>query len=252
MITKEKWEELKPYAKYKAINPYGETVRISREDTTGFEYAKGKSRYGRRYGIDYILQNYTLVPEKDENSVWHKRIDRAIKAIEISGLWSDLVDYFKNLSLMNYMDKEEISRLYWERHSDIFHYNQKLTNTEHNRIFDQIFNSWVFKYPFIVYQNANGYKFLNEDYIFEKSEVKIKSMNFGSKTANEEYKSQIKKHIEAETAYSITRVRTNYDVSFEYNPDKKKAWYSEEYKNCGNGHYYIALDHNTALFVEDD
>ena len=34
--------------------------------------------------------------------------------------------------------------------------------------------------------------------------------------------------------------------------EKEKVWSSEELRGCGNGHYYIALDANTALFVEDD
>jgi hypothetical protein len=46
--------------------------------------------------------------------------------------------------------------------------------------------------------------------------------------------------------------RASYDVSFSYNPELSKAWYSEEYKNCGNGHYYLALDATHALFYEDD
>lgn len=58
--------------------------------------------------------------------------------------------------------------------------------------------------------------------------------------------------MENKQAYDSGRYRTNYDVSFTYRPEKQKAWYSEEYKNCGNEHYYIALDANAALFVEDD
>ena len=27
---------------------------------------------------------------------------------------------------------------------------------------------------------------------------------------------------------------------------------TNEYKNCGNGHYYFALGENCALFCEDD
>ena len=46
--------------------------------------------------------------------------------------------------------------------------------------------------------------------------------------------------------------RASYDVSFSYNPELSKAWYSEEYKGCGNGHYYLALDAAHALFYEDD
>ena len=46
--------------------------------------------------------------------------------------------------------------------------------------------------------------------------------------------------------------RVDYDVSFEYNAEKNKAWYSLEYKNCGNGHYYLALNDTHAIFCEDD
>lgn len=43
-----------------------------------------------------------------------------------------------------------------------------------------------------------------------------------------------------------------YDVSFEYDPEKNKAWYSEEYVGCGNGHYYLALDSTHAIYYEKD
>jgi hypothetical protein len=43
-----------------------------------------------------------------------------------------------------------------------------------------------------------------------------------------------------------------YDASFSYNPKLNKAWYSEEFRGCGNGHYYVALNSTHCLFVEDD
>lgn len=33
---------------------------------------------------------------------------------------------------------------------------------------------------------------------------------------------------------------------------EKLAWYSEEYRNCGNGHYYIMFDATHAIFYEND
>lgn len=44
----------------------------------------------------------------------------------------------------------------------------------------------------------------------------------------------------------------SYDYSISTCPQDKKAWYSAEYKWCGNGHYYVMLDWDTALFYEDD
>jgi hypothetical protein len=46
--------------------------------------------------------------------------------------------------------------------------------------------------------------------------------------------------------------RTSYDVHYTYNAKEKKAFYSEEFKDCGNGHYYLAIDNTHALFYEDD
>jgi hypothetical protein len=31
-----------------------------------------------------------------------------------------------------------------------------------------------------------------------------------------------------------------------------RAWFSAEYRNCGNGHYYLLINENTAAFCEDD
>ena len=48
--------------------------------------------------------------------------------------------------------------------------------------------------------------------------------------------------------------RKGYDNSIRLSTYKgqRVAHYSEEYKNCGNGHYYIALDAHHAIFCEDD
>ena len=48
--------------------------------------------------------------------------------------------------------------------------------------------------------------------------------------------------------------RKGYDNSIScrmYN-GQMVAHYSEEYKNCGNGHYYLAIDEAHAIFCEDD
>jgi hypothetical protein len=47
--------------------------------------------------------------------------------------------------------------------------------------------------------------------------------------------------------------------SYDYSVHCKKCedgdyrmWFSAEYKGCGNGHYYLLLDDNHCIFVEDD
>lgn len=77
-----------------------------------------------------------------------------------------------------------------------------------------------------------------------------KSMYFG-KFWNAQKKQMIKDCMDKKESVRFS-TRVNYDVSFEYDADKNRAWYSEEYRNCGNGHYYLAIDENTALFYEND
>ena len=56
----------------------------------------------------------------------------------------------------------------------------------------------------------------------------------------------------SETPYAVSKCQHIIYKTFEYEPDKNKAWYSEEYRGCGNGHYYIALNSSMALFCEND
>jgi hypothetical protein len=48
--------------------------------------------------------------------------------------------------------------------------------------------------------------------------------------------------------------RYGYDcsVSCRQNSEEMCAWYSKEYRDCGNGHYYYAIDASHAIFGEDD
>ena len=94
-------------------------------------------------------------------------------------------------------------------------------------------------------------QFIDYDYVNEVSYANCKSMFFG-KGQNDYYKGQIKQALQDKTAYYTGRISLNYDVSFQYKPETQQAWYSEEYRNCGNGHYYLALDESAALFYEDD
>ena len=156
--------------------------------------------------------------------------------METSGLWETIKEKYKNLLTITLAEKKLISKGYWEK--------------SHTSDYVGFLKEIKEKYPFMVKQNETGEDFLDTDYIWELSECNLKSMYFG-KYNNSEKKENIKRHIQNKKDYNTT-ARTSYDVSFEYRAEAKKAWYSEEYKNCGNGHYYLALDHNTALFCEND
>ena len=219
-------------------------LRFQKEDDNiVFVYAKGMKTRGYRYSLEYFLDNYHLLIDSNEekDKKWHKRIARAIKCLEKSGLWTDKLIFFKNLYKITLADKNALSEIYW---SDLNRYNMS------NNIQTKEYEPYIEKYPFAFIKADDGIFKLNTNYIWESSNCKLKSMYFG-KGQNAVVKKEIFEAFKNKRNYNFD-VRVNYDVTFEYDADKNMAWYSEEYKDCGNGHYYLALDENTALFCEDD
>ena len=227
----------------------GKIYRFAREDDYFvFIYYPRRQRYGRRYRIEDFLNTFEpiIVTKEDLDKTWHKKVKKVIKCLEESGLWPDLKTRYENLYLMSLEDKINISNLYWSRHDagqTVENYNKEM-------------QEWINKYPFIQdfcdnKFDRSGYLNINTFYIWEKSDAKTKSMYFG-KYDNARIKEEFKNALQNKTSYSSGRIRVNYDVTLEYDADKNMAWYSEEYKNCGNGHYYLAIGPTTALFCEDD
>lgn len=82
----------------------------------------------------------------------------------------------------------------------------------------------------------------------------IKTINYNS-WDNPAMVQEFAKAIAEKRQWSL-RWRKGYDNSVECRFDEKdnvmRAWYSEEYKGYGNGHYYYAIDERHAIFGEDD
>ena len=244
-MTKEEFRNLDPYERYKAKDKEGNSVRVTRWDNlNGFVCKKGSRRYGKIVRMDEFMDEYTLIIE-DENEIWHKRIARAIKAINKTGLWSDMLPILENLNKMQYQDKKDIEKHYFE-----MLYDRYQTIEDYNLNFRLAFKNYMEKYPFVFTEYETGKLGVKTEYIYETSECILKSMYFG-KYSNKEYKEQIKDALKNNQDISVC-ARTSYDVRFTYQAKHQRAYYQEEYKNCGNGHYYMALDENTALFVEND
>lgn len=245
MISIEQWNNIKDYEKFVAIDKDGEKQRCMRENAdTIFIYAKGRKRYGWRYGVGHFLKNYTLKENKiDENTKWKKRLKKAIDKMEKSGLWANILEKYRKL--YNYVSLEEKERIYNEYWA-CDRYNKE-NGKQNYKVFVESVKE---KYPFMIKLNKNNEEYIDTDYIWELSHCKLKSMYFG-KYHNEYYKNEIAEKLTNKESCEYF-ARTNYDVSFMYNAEVGKAWYSEEYKDCGNGHYYLALDENTAVFCEND
>jgi hypothetical protein len=77
----------------------------------------------------------------------------------------------------------------------------------------------------------------------------IKTVNWGR--GNEWIKEGFQNALEEKRKF-MRRWTVGYDNSIEYNPEGEMAWYSEEYRGFGNGHYYLLLDERHISFREDD
>ncbi|MCM1368193.1 MAG: hypothetical protein NC184_05255 [Roseburia sp.] len=226
--------KVKGLRRFKAVSViYNETYRCYIEDDGNiFVYAHNKKRSGWRFDEDRFLMRYTPIMPTDENLQWKNRLNRAVKLCRESGLWTDIAVVWDNLYKYVTLDeKKKIHDMSWDNRDTAITYCKE-------------------RYPFMIKTDNRGRDYLDTDYIWELSRCELKSMYFGYNNAEE--KEKIRTAISEHREYTIPRIRTNYDVSFSYNPDSNKAFYSEEYKNCGNGHYYLALNHSTAVFCEDD
>jgi hypothetical protein len=225
--------------------PYTTIYRAYREDVNNiFVYAPKKKRYGWRLTIREFVSTYKPLPVPSEEVKlareergWKKRIQNVINALEESGLWPHIKVKYQNLITVSLAEKHRIHDEYWN-------YTYK------DPAYDDFVARVKQQYPFMVYQNQEGKDLLDTFYIWEMSECRTKSMYFG-KYSNTEVKNEIAQAIKAQRHHTYY-CRTNYDIRFEYVPERQAAYYSEEYKDCGNGHYYLAVNHTMALFCEND
>lgn len=223
--------------KEKALDTFtNEKVRFVREDAdTYFVYAKGKSTRGYRMNKDAFNKRYRPI-EIDETAAWHKRLKRAISKLEKSGLWSDVLEKFRYI-INSQMTLDEFYEL--SRHTGY-----------HTIVPEIIYEKYKSKFPEVFVLNDNGTFSIDYSFFEEYLLCKIKTIYFGD--YNSYYKKNIILAMQDQCEYHTPRIDCNYDISFSYDPKSKKAWYSEEYKGCGNGHYYLAIDSSTALFYEND
>lgn len=220
----------------------GETYRVMREDAypdNVFVFFKGKKRYGLRFSSDFFATYFEVLPEKerkDETTVWHNRLSKAIACLEESKLWPNVKQAYKNLLLMPYDDFLALR--------SISGYGQiEARKSEADAL--------MAKYPFaFAIDSYNGKLYVVDDYCNSLADCRIKTMNFG-KYETESEREEIGKAI-AEGRDFDTFARTSYDVSFHFHAQLKRAYYSEEFRNCGNGHYYLALDNKHCVFCEND
>ena len=212
-------------------------MKDGHEDSV-FIFAKGKRNRGFRYPLNAFNENFEIEKGPDEEKLWKKRVKKAEKALKESGLWPDLLSYLQNLEKVSWEDKQKIRDLSWI-----------MDKQERNKAISG--SRFQEKYPFLFWRAEDGSLQIDTQYVYEMSDVRLKTMYFG-KYQNRSVKQDIAHAIRNGISYSSGRIRAGYDVSFSFKADDSKAWYQEEYRNCGNGHYYLAISDQLAWFAEND
>lgn len=178
------------------------------------EFMKGSTKRGYILSDPSISNIKTCLPYAVDNALLYKRLETLIFKLEKSGLWCDLKDALKILHSKGF---EEFNRY------ASFNYSQC--------------REW---------EDANN-AHIGLDSLINTLKKGFKSINFDSTNLKNHVTQCFNQRIELRTAW-----RKGYDNSIEYSPSRNKAWYSEEYKNCGNGHYYLMINATQAIFCEDD
>ena len=201
------------------------------------EFKKGSTRRGYILNFSNITSIDPIVKRKSEAQIWQESWQKVRNRLAKSGLWHDIL---KNIDIaleMGYDKIKSASDEYW-------------TISYDERIRPEKVKKYIEKYPLL--DNGNGNGDVNTCPIWNMSrKANVEKMRFYEGERNQYALNQIARAFEHRHDFS-THGRTNYDISFEYKPLIHKAWYSKEYKGCGNGHYYLALDATHAVYWEKD
>ncbi len=193
-----------------------------------------RRRSGYRLPVRDITHIEPIVKtsRKSDEQKWEDAWKKVIAKLEKSGLWEKVVNDIKIALNLGYHKMMTAYDIFWK------HYDQRL----------EIFKK---DFPELVMQNKENENSINTSIVFHYAKMpKVKKMRF-DKWRNDHILAGIQLALASKTPHQANG-RYNYDVSFEYDAEKNKAWYSEEFKGRGNGHYYLALDATHALFRESD
>jgi hypothetical protein len=243
-----KWEDLNQLEKYKKYqaeiiyeNDYKDKRSIIFEGNSLFVFEKRARVYGRRYYNSTYSNPFNnkykqiiaiVKTEEDIKVKWEKSLRKALSMLEESGLWEEIKEDIKNALEIGYEKIQKAKDIYW--------------NLE--KIEGESYEEWDKRRDVLI--KSIDERIDNTILFYFGLPLKIEKMYFGS--LNEKILKEIKEAMENKIPYRTGTIRTNYDTSFEYDPETNRAWYSKEYKGMGNGHYYLALNSTHAVFWEDD
>lgn len=191
---------------------------------------KGARNYGH-YVQYYEIENWESVKLVEKRKVDYvkrmkKRATDALKMLNESGLWSTI-----KKEIEHFISDDEIIK-------------QVIEDIENGSFYQQVWygrhSSWC-QSPQIFesfYSDKCWKSIAYPTYCNDKEHIK------------EDIAKSIKEHKNSSDRW-VNGYDCSYEVRFEENGEAR-AWYSEEFRNCGNGHYYLLFDATHAIFYEDD
>jgi hypothetical protein len=230
------------HIRVKYLDGTTETIRAFIARNHGNEicrFRRRSKRYGYPLNFSQIAEVKPVLPRKTKEEKWRDGWLKIKSRLEKSGLWGNLIPDIDTALEIGYETLQKAYSDYWN-----------ISYKENEQ--DVQLAEFEKKYPKLCYKNDRGKIRVNTTILWYMSKLpKVKKMQFERKELNDAILKQIQKAIDEKQEHHASGQK-RYDVSFEYRPDKEKAWYSEEFRGCGNGHYYLALDATHAVFWEDD
>jgi len=213
------------------------TLRIFKSQSGVLAY------YGRRmrrrgysfppYGVVQVSAIAKTSRTKTKQQKWRDGWNKVLIKLKRSGLWEHIVEDAEKAFVIGYDKLQDAYTLYWQ--------------TPH----DLLVSVFQEHYPELIAINEQGKPFVDTSILWTFANFpRVKKMRF-SKYDNDARLQRIQQALDAKKEHHESGVY-GYDISFEYNPNKNIAFYSEQFRGCGNGHYYLALNATHALFSEDD
>ena len=163
------------------------------------------------------LEVKPIVGNTDKVRICKRSTKQIIKYLSASGLWPVILENMMKLQQLNDNELE---------HLLLCEYDELRT-----------------------YLESRGIEHISVDMFHSLiSDRAVRTVNWGD---NDWIKQGYKNALNTKRDYSM-RWTVQYDNSIEYKTEGNRAWYSEEFRGTGNGHYYLLLDEKHIAFREDD
>lgn len=193
---------------------------------------KGKRKWGRELSY-YDIEKWVsiaLVEHKgnDAYKLFMKRAKDAHTILSNSGLWKDIKEEIEHfLSLSEDEQREMVN---------------DITTDSYERFYKRIWDG------------DKKYGWVSTYQVFESFASKRCWKSIAWRRWEREHLSKKVEEAINEGKHFSWRWTNGYDNSIDVDAkdDLKRGFYSEEYRHCGNGHYYLLFDATHAIFYEDD